>query len=148
MELPLTGSCQCGSVSYSVSEAPLVTVACHCRDCQKLSASAFSLTMLIKADTLTVDGEKLVMFERPTDSGGSALCYFCPTCGNRVYHENPAMPGLYRLKPGGLDDPSQIQPEAHVWVSRAQPWFEFPEGTPTFETQPDIQAFLAERQQQ
>jgi hypothetical protein len=43
MDLPLTGSCQCGLIHYKVTEKPIVTVVCHCIDCQKLSASAFSL---------------------------------------------------------------------------------------------------------
>lgn len=144
MQVPFTGTCQCGAVRYSVSMEPLATVACHCQDCQKLSASAFSLTMLITDDAFELMTGELKVFERPADKGGSALCYFCPTCGNRVYHENPLLPGLLRLKPGGLDDTSQIAPQAHVWTSRAQPWFEFPEGVPTFETQPDMRDFLAQ----
>ncbi|MDH4108642.1 MAG: GFA family protein [Gammaproteobacteria bacterium] len=145
MRLPLTGNCQCGSVRYEVSKAPIVTVACHCRDCQKLSASAFSITMVIPADAFRLLSGELAAFERPTDSGGTAVCYFCPTCSNRVYHVDPGRPAYFRLKPGGLDDTSQIMPEAHVWTSRAQPWFTFPEGVPTYETQPDLQEFLAER---
>ena len=146
MDVPFAGSCQCGSVRYEVTQQPFVTVACHCQDCQKLSSSAFSITMMLAADALKITSGDLSVFERPADMGGSAVCYFCPTCSNRVYHENPNMPGFVRLKPGGLDDTSQIQPAAHVWTSRAQAWFQFPEGMPTFETQPDIQAFLAQKQ--
>ena len=146
MDIPFTGTCQCGNVRYEVNKEPIVTVACHCQDCQKLSASAFSITMVIAADSLNIVSGKLEVFERPADLGGSALCHFCPTCGNRVYHENPQHPGVFRLKPGGLDDTSQIVPQAHVWTSRAQPWFSFPEGVPTFETQPDLKEFLAHNQ--
>jgi hypothetical protein len=144
MKTPFTGTCQCGAVRYSVGMEPIITVACHCQDCQKLSASAFSLTMLITDDAFQLESGELQVFERPADKGGSALCYFCPTCGNRVFHENPQLPGLLRLKPGGLDDTSEIVPQAHVWTSRAQPWFEFPAGVPTFETQPDLREFLAQ----
>jgi len=147
MQSPMTGSCQCGQVRYEVGKEPLATVACHCRDCQKLSASAFSITMVIPADSFRLLQGELRSFERATASGGSAICHFCPTCGNRVYHVDPQNPAFYRLKPGGLDDTSQIVPQAHVWVSRAQPWFEFPAGIPTFETQPDLKAFLAQQQQ-
>ena len=144
MKAPLKGSCQCGDISYIVKSDPILTVACHCRDCQKLSASAFSLTMLIPAEAFALTSGTLQMFKRPADKGGSALCYFCPHCGNRVYHENPQLPGFYRLKPGGLDDTSGIVPQAHVWTSRAQPWFKFPTDVPTFDTQPDLREFLAQ----
>ena len=146
MDIPFSGTCQCGEVKYRVTCEPVVTVACHCRDCQKLSASAFSLTMLIPEASFELLSGSLTVFERPADMGGSAVCYFCSTCGNRVYHENPQVPGLFRLKPGGLDDTSIIQPQAHVWTSRAQPWFQFPEGVPVYETQPDLQEFLAQLQ--
>jgi len=146
MAAPLTGTCQCGGVRYVVHGEPVATVACHCRDCQKLSASAFSITMVIPRDSFELLSGDLAVFERPADMGGSALCYFCRTCGNRVYHENPQLPGFLRLKPGGLDDTSRIVPEAHVWTSRAQAWFRFPEGVPVFETQPDLKEFLAQRQ--
>ena len=43
MKLPASGSCQCGNVNYEITDEPLVTYACHCRDCQKLSTSAFSI---------------------------------------------------------------------------------------------------------
>jgi hypothetical protein len=145
MQTPFTGTCQCGEVRYVVKSEPIITVACHCRDCQKLSASAFSLTMLIPAESFELISGNLQVFERPVESGGSALCYFCSTCGNRVYHGSPQLPGYYRLKPGGLDDTSKILPQAHVWTSRAQPWYEFPDGVPVYETQPDLKEFLAQK---
>jgi hypothetical protein len=146
MEIPFSGTCQCGEVRYVVDKEPIVTVACHCQDCQKLSASAFSITMLITEDSFDLVSGKLKAFERPAELGDSALCYFCPSCGNRVYHENPQLPGFFRLKPGGLDDTSQILRQAHIWTSRAQPWYEFPEDVPTYETQPDLKEFLAQMQ--
>jgi len=148
VKIPFTGTCQCGDVRYVVSQAPLVTAACHCRDCQKLSSSAFSITMVIPRDAFRLVSGNLSVFERPTDAGGVAACYFCPNCGNRVYHANPAQPEMIRLKPGGLDDTSEIRPQAHIWTSRAQPWFPFPEGVPVFEGQPDLGAFLAGQAQQ
>ena len=44
--LPLEGGCLCGATRFRVSTPPLIVNACHCRDCQKLTASAFSLTIL------------------------------------------------------------------------------------------------------
>lgn len=148
MKLPLKGTCQCGRVRYEVTQQPLVTAACHCRDCQKLSSSAFSITMVIRADAFRLLSGDLGAFERPTDAGGTTVCYFCPTCSNRVYHVDPQRPAFYRLKPGGLDDTSQIAPEAHLWTSRAQPWFRFADDLPRYDKQPDLQEFLAARARQ
>lgn len=138
MDKTVTGKCQCGSIQYKLTEPPIVTLVCHCIDCQKLSASAFSLTMAIKRHTFELVKGVLKVWTRPTAGGGTAICHFCPDCGNRIYHENPEMPEVLRLKPGTLEDTSFIEPEAHVWTKRAQPWVHIPEGVPRFEAQPDV----------
>ena len=46
IDLPLTGKCSCGQVSYELSEAPLFTHACHCVDCQCSTGSAFVIHTL------------------------------------------------------------------------------------------------------
>ncbi len=42
MKLPQTGGCQCGAIRYEITEEPQQVYACHCRDCQRLTSSAFS----------------------------------------------------------------------------------------------------------
>lgn len=42
LQFPIQGSCQCGAITYQLLEAPLLVAACHCKECQKLSTSAFS----------------------------------------------------------------------------------------------------------
>ena len=143
MKLPLTGTCQCGQIHYRVSARPLFPVVCHCLDCQKLSAGAFSLTMALPRSGFEILRGDLKAWERPTASGNIAVCYFCPGCGNRIYHENPKMPEVVRLKPGTLDDAGVIRPEAHVWTKRAQAWVDLPADMPCFDTQPDIGDFVA-----
>ena len=62
------GSCQCGGVTYEILEPPLVSLVCHCMDCQKLSASAYSATLTFRAQALRVHGE-LRQWQRIADSG-------------------------------------------------------------------------------
>ena len=141
----MTGACQCGAVRYEVRTAPVVTAVCHCLDCQKFSASAFSLTMVIDTDAFHLLSGELTVYERPTAAGGVAECYACPTCSNRVYHRNPDKPEFIRLKPGGLDDKSVIRPELHCWTSRAQSWVEIPDDLPNFEHQYDLREYIDRR---
>ena len=128
----MRGSCQCGQVRYETTEPALVSLVCHCKDCQKLSASAYSTTLTYRAEALIVTGE-LKRWVRIAESGTPNAAYFCPECGNRIFHENPDDPALRRLKPGTLDSDSIPAPEIHVWVSRKQPWVEIPPGMPIFE---------------
>ena len=143
MKLPANGSCQCGNVNYEVTDEPLVTVACHCKDCQKLSTSAFSISMVLNRSGFKILSGKLKSWERPTAAGGVAVCWFCPDCGNRIFHENPAMPNVIRLKPGTLEDTSVLEPQAHVWTCREQQWLGRFADLPKLERQPDVAAALA-----
>ena len=53
---PHRGGCLCGAVRYRFDAAPLATVACHCRDCQKLTGATNLLT--IYADSASFHHEQ------------------------------------------------------------------------------------------
>ncbi|MFC3153233.1 GFA family protein [Litoribrevibacter euphylliae] len=135
MSYPIEGSCQCGGVKYQLLSKPLMIVACHCKECQKLSTSAFSITAMVEADSIQFEGE-MVEWRRTADSGNINGAKFCPTCGNRIYHFNPDEPDKIKLKPSNLSDTSIIKPTAHVWVSEKQEWFTLPDNVAIFEKQP------------
>ena len=103
----------------------------------KLATSPFSVTAVIAADAIEFQGE-LKEWSRVADSGNQNNAKFCPDCGNRVYHYNPAEPKTIKLKlkPTNLSDYSIFQPSAHVWVSEKQNWYEIPEGVKTFDREP------------
>ena len=135
MTYPIEGSCQCGGVRYRLLAEPLMVVARHCRECQKLSTSAFSITAMVRAEAVEFSGE-MQDWSRVADSGNISAAKFCPTCGNRIYHYDPAEPEKIKLKPSNLSDTHIIQPTAHVWVSEKQDWFTLPEGVAVYERQP------------
>jgi hypothetical protein len=134
IQYPLEGSCQCGKVSYQLLAPPLKIIACHCKACQKFSTSAFSLTALIDSKTLALQGE-LAEWVRIADSGNKSCAKYCPDCGIRIYHYNPDQPELIKLKPASLNDTRILEPEAHIWVSQKQAWYQIPEGVPQFSGQ-------------
>ena len=68
MPAPYTGGCQCGSVRYVLTTEPIRLVACHCKECQRQSGSAFGMSMLVTKDSLTVTG-LTKQFTRIADSG-------------------------------------------------------------------------------
>ncbi len=135
MSYPINGACQCGGVTYQLLSEPQMVVACHCKECQKLSTSAFSITAMVNADQVKFEGE-MADWSRPADSGNISAAKFCPGCGNRIYHYNPAEPDKIKLKPSNLSDTSIIKQVAHVWVSEKQDWYTIPEGVRVFDKQP------------
>lgn len=135
IKYPIDGACQCGSVTYKLLEPPQMVVACHCRECQKLSTSAFSITAIVKSSTVEFHGE-MSDWSRSSDSGNISAAKFCPNCGNRMYHFNPDDPSILKLKPSNLSDTSILNPSAHIWVSEKQDWYKIPTGVKIFEKQP------------
>ncbi|WP_342343029.1 GFA family protein [Shewanella salipaludis] len=135
IQYPIFGACQCGKVTYELLAPPTMVVACHCKECQKLSTSAFSITAMVEASNLVFKGE-MQFWSRPADSGNRSDAMFCPSCGNRIYHVNPDEPDKIKLKPSNLSDTRLIQPTAHVWLSEKQAWFQVPDGVMQFDKQP------------
>lgn len=131
----IEGACQCGGVTYQLLAEPQMVLACHCKECQKLSTSAFSLTAVVRTQDIVFQGE-MREWLRKAESGNTNGARFCPGCGNRIYHFNPDQPDTIKLKPANLSDTRIIQPQAHVWVSEKQDWFTIPEGVKSFDKQP------------
>ena len=131
-----SGGCQCGAVRYTLTSDKITAYACHCRECQKQSASAFALSVPARRQDLTVRGAPAV-YERSTESGSRTKCWFCPDCGTRLYHQSARSPDRVTVKGGTLDDTSELLPIAHLWVSRKQSWLVLPRGVPIYETQPE-----------
>lgn len=126
---PLKGACQCGQVTYSLRKAPSLVLACHCTECQKLSTSPFSVTAIVSSDSIDFNGE-IKEWSRLAESGNTNTAVFCPNCGNRIYHFNPADSSniKLKLKPVNLGDDSIFEPKAHIWTSQKQTWYTPPEG--------------------
>src|SRR5262249_12503394 len=78
--LPWEGGCMCGRIRFRITAAPLLTMACHCTGCQKLSASAFSLSIAVPSEGFTLtQGEP--------ELGGmhsEHKQFYCPHCKNWV----------------------------------------------------------------
>jgi hypothetical protein len=134
IQYPIKGACQCGGVTYELLEAPTMVVACHCKECQKLSTSAFSIVAMVDASSVKFSGE-MKDWRRPAESGNISAAKFCPTCGNRMYHFNPDQPDKLKLRPSTLSDTRVIIPTVHIWVSEKQDWYQIPAGVKTFEKQ-------------
>jgi hypothetical protein len=132
----LTGGCQCGTIRYTLSGAIPPAYACHCGECKKQSASAFSMSVAVAFDRLTVTGAP-ASFEAIAYSGAIKTCYFCPKCGTRLWHGSSASPDIVTLKVGTFDDSADIAPRAHLWVNKKQAGISLDPAVPAFDTQPD-----------
>lgn len=132
----ISGACNCGSVTYEVLSAPILTYVCHCGNCQKRSGSAFGMGMVLPAADLIVNGE-LSCWERVSDAGNKNPRYSCAICGNVIYGLGAYTPGLAKLMPGTLLNTKNIRPDVHIWTSSAQDWVKIPTEVLQFPEQPE-----------
>ncbi len=145
-----TGGCQCGDIRYRLRGEPLMLYACHCSDCQKQSASAFGLSLIVSAGDLefTAGAERLRRWETRGDDGTAKPCYFCPSCGTRLYHGDRDDDARVSIKGGTLDSTHDLEPVAHIWLRSAQPWVEIDRDRfACFDTEPADESELERRWQ-
>ena len=129
LETALTGRCQCGEICYESKCEPLALYVCHCRECQKQSASAFGISLEVLSADFSVTRGTPKYWSRSTDSGRRLRCAFCPTCGSRLWHEYEPAEETLSIKAGSLDQPIDVSNATHVWTTRKLPGIIIPDGT-------------------
>ena len=117
----LKGCCACGNVNYTITDKPLFTQACHCKDCKKSTGSSFVIHTMVFEDDLIVDGE-VSSTELPTGSGKGYRAYFCVNCGVYLYCKYNVSAGRVAIRTATLNNP--IVPEAHIYVKDKDPWID------------------------
>jgi hypothetical protein len=135
---PITGRCLCGAVSYSVDAEPVWQGVCYCSNCQRQTASAFSIIVGVPSHALVVHGDALASFETPSEGYQSTTKrQFCSACGSPLFSTIESMPDLAFLKAGTIDDTSWFDPTAEIWTRSAEHWAPHFENVPRFERIPD-----------
>ncbi|MGI9323849.1 MAG: GFA family protein [Pseudomonadales bacterium] len=138
------GRCQCGNLTYSVSAEPFVAYTCHCRECQRLSSSAFNTCAQVPAESVQIMTGMAATRTRATETGNRLTMWFCSNCGSALYCQNSARPRINTVFVGTLDQPEAVQVSAHIWLKHKLPWFNVPSGHRSFDGPGDWTADYAE----
>jgi hypothetical protein len=122
----LRGSCLCGQVKYSVDDAFVYALNCHCSNCRRATGSAFKafagiertrLTVICGAEDLKIFGEEATHDAR------------CAKCGSLLY--SLVRDGTFvHVTLGTLTDAPTIKPSAHIFVGSKAPWFSITDSLP------------------
>jgi hypothetical protein len=121
-KLPWEGGCRCGQVRIRVTAPPLLTMACHCTGCQRMSASAFSLSAAIPSEGFAVTAGT------PVIGGlrGATRHHFCPGCLTWMFTRPDGMDWFVNLRPTMLDDVGWFEPLIETWTAERLPWARTP----------------------
>lgn len=134
-ELPLKGSCLCGTVQYEVS-TPLTEIGCcYCSQCRRSNGTAFGTNSPIPESSFTIT-KGLVFIttfyfyclfllfnffygrnklnewykigeEKITkyESTPGKVRCFCSVCGSPTYSKKSSLPGVVRIRVGSITTP-------------------------------------------
>jgi len=139
----MEGGCRCGASRYTLAaEAPPPVYCCHCLDCQTWSGSAFTEQAVVRADALNATGP-IVEYSFHNHSGSLSTQWVCGICHARLWNTNTARPGLALIRAGTLDASDTLEPRAHVWVKRKQPWIVIADDVPIFAESAPLSEFAA-----
>ncbi|NVZ24555.1 GFA family protein [Pseudomonas gingeri] len=113
-----TGSCRCGAVAFELRAEPIITTACHCTGCQKMTASAFSLTALVLAEHFVVTRGT------PVTGGlrGATRHLFCPDCLTWVFTRPDGNDSVIGVRSTLLENPERFRPFMETWTSEKLSW--------------------------
>lgn len=138
-----TGRCSCGEVRYRISRAPIFTHACHCRLCQRSTASAFILHSFIEADHFHLEQGQLKPWDGATGSGKGQKIWRCAHCSDQIFSIYHGKDKRLLLKTASLDDAERFPPEAHIFIARKLDWVTLDDRVPQFDRAYDRQTLFS-----
>lgn len=119
--LPREGGCRCGRVRFRIDAPPMLSMACHCTGCQKMTSSAFSLSVLVPAEAFQVTAGE------PVIGGlhGETRHFFCPHCMSWMFTRFEPPP-LVNVRATLLDDTRDVVPFMETYTCEKLAWVTTP----------------------
>ena len=121
-EMQIHGSCHCGSIQYEAAVDPERTTICHCADCQKLTGSAYRVSVPANEGSFRLVVGKPSIYVKVGDSGERRAQAFCPTCGSPLYTYAADHPKIYGLRVGCIAEHEALIPKSQKWCRSALRW--------------------------
>ncbi|MBA8801315.1 GFA family protein (plasmid) [Agrobacterium pusense] len=119
----IDGACQCRKITYEAEIDPQDVAICHCTDCQRLTGSAYRVTVSTHRNRFQITSGTPRLYVKSADNGRRRLQFFCADCGSPVYttgeHEDAEQIGI-RL--GTVNQRQELRPRSQIWCSSALPW--------------------------
>ena len=137
-----TGKCLCGKIQYKIEgelqshdgHLPLPTY-CHCKMCQRLSGSAFTVAIMVENSQFTWTKGK--EFLSAYESSAKTYRSFCSQCGSSLAFESDAEPGIIYLNIGAIDEPFAMKPQSHIFVADKARWYDINDNLAQFSAYPE-----------
>lgn len=117
-KLPWEGGCRCGAVRFRVTAAPFLSSACHCTGCQRMTASAFTLSLSVPREGFEVIRGEPVL----GGVGDPPIHHHCPACKSWVF-TRPVQPAHFvNVRTTMLDEHAWAQPFVELYRREGFAW--------------------------
>ncbi|KAJ4989800.1 glutathione-dependent formaldehyde- gfa [Stagonosporopsis vannaccii] len=129
---PLTGSCPCKSLTYSILASPLITHCCHCTYCQLETGSAFALNLVIECYNFSLTSSTNPLYaHRPSPSapdGSNHIVASCPNreCNTDIFSYYGGNRATVYVKVGTLEMGcrEKVRPDVHIFTESKVAWLD------------------------
>ncbi len=125
-----TGSCLCGTFTYTVAGSFGDVRYCHCSQCRRGNGTAFSANAKVSRTQWALNGpaDRITEFEHKPGKFKA----FCSICGSPLYARLSQDPDDIRVRLGGFDGLLDVHITGHVWVSSKADWYTIEDSIPCY----------------
>jgi hypothetical protein len=121
----LTGRCNCGAVTFEVTEPLIGASYCHCTRCQRRTGTAASPNARPAPGSFRIlTGEDRLRAWRPDDGFEK---WFCGDCGSAMFSRSPDDPDQVGIRLGVFDSDPGVRPSSRSFVAYAASWEPIPD---------------------
>ena len=111
------GQCRCGAVRFEATGAPLITMACHCTGCQRMTGGAYSVSSFYPEDRFALTKGETVRGGMKTGPNHQ----FCPECMSWMFTTAKEIEGFVNVRSSMFDDAARHRPYVEMARSEAMP---------------------------
>jgi len=128
----IRASCCCGTVRFTLTEAPTMMAQCHCARCRKVGASIF---VFVKRDCLDWEAGRdavATYMPEPPHQYARSFCSHCGTALGEIMSDAETFP----IAADVLDDDPGIAIRFHEFVAEKPRWYEIGDSAKQFDHHP------------
>ncbi|WP_282608157.1 GFA family protein [Pelagibius sp. Alg239-R121] len=125
----IEGGCICGAVRYRVSGQLADVIACHCRECRRMSGHYYAATAASQEAFEITETSGLAWF----GSSKSSRRGFCRVCGSSLFFDHgPNEP--VGIAAGSIDGKPTLKLAAHIYVDEAGDYYAIDDNVEQFDS--------------
>ncbi|WP_159716298.1 GFA family protein [Geminicoccus flavidas] len=140
------GGCLCGAVRLRLEDEPILTHACHCRFCQRVTGAPFAVNAMIELDRITLTGQDPEAVHTPSALPAGQKLHRCWTCRAMLWSNHSLLGDRIAIVPVGiLDEAEAMVPDIHCFTATRHPWVVLPDDRPCFAGEYDSELVWSDR---